>query len=341
MNAPAAADYVARAARPSDVAGFVQMKHLAGPGLTSLAGPDAAIEEYVAASTRAFADPAPQDAHYFLALEHVASGAIVGMAQVKAQIGVTKPFFNYRLLKIAQASSAAQRRFDLELLVLVNEYTGCTEIGSLFVRAEHRRAGIGRALARARYMMMAAAPERFGARVVAELRGVVTADGASPFWEHLGRPFFQMSFEEADRLSATSDNQFIVDLMPKYPIYVSLLPEAARAVIGRAHEDGAGARKLLEQEGFRYDGVVDVFDGGPVMTAPREAIETVRSACRRLLRAEPLTAPAIGLVAQPRFEDFRCTAAALEDAGGHVRAAWETFAALGLRDGDEALVCLP
>ncbi len=62
--------------------------------------------------------------------------------------------------------------------------------------------------------------------MVSELRGVVGPDGVSPFWEALGRHFFKMDFSEADRLSATTDNQFILDLMPKYPIYADLLPEA-------------------------------------------------------------------------------------------------------------------
>ncbi len=85
---------------------------------------------------------------------------------------------------------------------------------------------------------------------MSELRGVVSPEGVSPFWEAVGRHFFRMDFAEADKLSATTDNQFILDLMPQHPIYVDLLPEAARAVIGQCHRDGLGARRLLEWEGF-------------------------------------------------------------------------------------------
>ncbi len=73
-----------------------------------------------------------------------------------------------------------------------------------------------------------------------------------------------MDFAEADKLSATTDNQFILDLMPQHPIYVDLLPEAARAVIGKCHKDGEGARRLLEWEGFSFSNVIDIFDGGPL-----------------------------------------------------------------------------
>ncbi|HRE42748.1 MAG TPA: arginine N-succinyltransferase, partial [Terricaulis sp.] len=134
--------------------------------------------------------------------------------------------------------------FDMDVLIGVNDFTGCTEVGSLFVRPEHRVPGVGRALAQCRYMLMAAAPHRFHHQVVSELRGVVSDDGVSPFWEAVGRHFFRMDFEEADRLSATTDNQFILDLMPQHPLYVDLLPAEARAVIGKCHRAGEGARSL-------------------------------------------------------------------------------------------------
>jgi arginine N-succinyltransferase len=342
MTAPAS-DYVVRAARGADIDDFIRLKGLAGLGFTSLAVPDDTLAARLTDSARNFSAPltAPGEERYFLALEHRPTRAIVGMGQVKASIGLTKPFFNYRVLRIAQASAAAARRFDLDVLALVNEFTGCTEVGSLFVQAEHRRAGVGRALAQARYMLMAAAPDRFGARVISELRGVISDEGVSPFWEHLGRPFFRMSFMEADQLSATTDNQFILDLMPKYPIYVDLLPREARDVIGQCHRDGVGAQKLLTEEGFRYDRVIDIFDGGPVMTAPLAAIRTRRSARLRPARAGAPASAVSGLLATPAVGAFRCAPAAIDDRGDHVVVTPDALAAIGAQDGGPALVWLP
>src|SRR5262249_13189545 len=195
----------------------------------------------------------PGSERYLLALEHRETGQVVGCCQVKATIGASPPFFNFRVLRVAQASAAAQRRFDMDVLILVNEFTGASEVGSLFVHPEHRGPGVGKALAQTRYMLMAAEPHRFNERVVSELRGVVHPDGVSPFWEAIGRHFFKMDFAEADALSARTDNQFILDLMPKYPIYVDLLPEEARGVIGQCHQSGVAARRMLEVEGFRFD----------------------------------------------------------------------------------------
>ncbi|HWA00095.1 MAG TPA: arginine N-succinyltransferase [Caulobacterales bacterium] len=335
MSAPA---YVVRAAGPGDFAAFQALRREAGPGFTSLMLDDPALRARLEASEGSFASSAlqPGSERYLLALEHVASGEVAGCCGVKATIGQTPPFFNFRVLRIAQSSAAAQRRFDMSVLILVNEFTGCSEVGSLFVRAAHRAGGIGRTLAQARYLLMASAPQRFHERVVSELRGVVGADGVSPFWEALGRHFFKMDFHEADRLSATTDNQFILDLMPKYPIYADLLPESARAVIGECHVDGAGARRLLEWEGFAFSDVVDIFDGGPLLSASRDSIRTAREAKRVKLALGDGGKRA--LIARPDIATYRCTSAHAVIGGGEARVSRETLDALKLEPGAEALV---
>jgi len=338
MSAPS---YVMRAAGPGDLEGFKQLREIAGAGFTSLMLDDAAFAAKLELSAQSFAANVTSagSERYFIALEHIESGALAGCAGVKATIGETPPFFNFRLITEAQSSAVVSKRFDMGVLIGVNDFTGCSEVGSLFVRPEHRANGVGRALAQCRYMLMAAEPERFRSRVVSELRGVVSPDGVSPFWEAIGRHFFRMDFSEADKLSATTDNQFILDLMPQHPVYVDLLPESARAVIGKCHDQGEGARKLLEWEGFSFSNVVDIFDGGPLMSAPRDAIRTRREARRvRLHAASDLQKAKRALVATPAIAQFRCTPtrASLDDGVAHVDAA--TLSALGLSSGDEALI---
>jgi arginine N-succinyltransferase len=331
--------YLVRPICESDFAGLIGLRDLAGPGFTSLAVDDAVLRKRIERSCAVFSEPIAEpgaNQRYLLALEHRDSGALAGIAGVKACVGEDPPFFNFRVLRIAQASHAAGRRFDMEVLILVNEFTGCSEVGSLFVRPEHRAAGVGRLLAQARYMLMAAGPQRFAPTVVSELRGVVDTEGRSPFWEHLGRHFFRMDFSDADRLSASTDNQFILDLMPKYPIYVDLLPQAAREVIGKCHPAGEGAFKLLQWEGFRFESVVDIFDGGPLVTAPRDNIRTFREA--RRLPVQAGSPAGRGLLARAEIAGFGCCAAPIDVRDGVAVAPEEALAALGLRSGDTALV---
>lgn len=309
MSAPS---YVMRAAGPQDLEGFKQLREIAGAGFTSLMLDDKAMAAKLELSAASFASNTSQPGteRYFIALEHVDTGTLAGCCGVKATIGEIPPFFNFRLITEAQSSAAVQRRFDMDVLIGVNDFTGCTEVGSLFVRPEHRAGGVGRSLAQSRYMLMAANPARFHEKVVSELRGVVSPEGVSPFWEAVGRHFFRMEFAEADKLSATTDNQFILDLMPQHPIYVDLLPESARAVIGKCHKDGEGAQRLLQWEGFTFSNVIDIFDGGPLVSAPRDLIRTRREA--RQMRIEPGNVSEGGarcLIATPTVATFRCAPA--------------------------------
>ena len=333
--------YVVRAAGPKDLEGFKQLRQAAGAGFTSLMLDDKALAEKLALSEQSFAADvsAPGPERYFLALEHVASGQVAGCAGVKSTVGKLPPFFNFRIITGAQSSAVVDRRFDMDVLVGVNDFTGCSEVGSLFVLQDHRAGGIGRTLAQSRYMLMATAPQRFNTRVVSELRGVVFPDGTSPFWEAVGRHFFRMDFAEADKLSATTDNQFILDLMPQHPIYIDLLPQSARDVIGQCHKDGEGARRLLEWEGFSFSNVVDIFDGGPLMTAQRDHIRTLRESRRVSVRSETnLSGAKRALVAVPHTSGYRCTATRAVVSGGAAQIEPAALTALNLNEGDEALI---
>lgn len=301
---------VVRPAKSSDLDAICHLAELAGPGFTSLAVGREALSARLEKSVKSFEGPSAitPDYVYLLMLEDTDKDEIVGMSAVKAQVGINDPFFNFRVLKTAQKSSVTGSRFDMEVLVLVNEYAGATEVGSLFVKDGYRGKGAGRLISQARYMLIAAEKERFGEQVISELRGDVNAAGESPFWDAIGRKFFRMDFQEADQISAEKDNQFILDLMPKHPIYVALLPEAARDVIGKTHPAGAGARRYLEAEGFRYDGTIDIFDAGPSLKVPRDDLRTIRHS-----RVETIHAAKDGddlnltaLVSNNSLSEFRC-----------------------------------
>lgn len=269
---------VVRPATLSDSDSFLELARLAGPGFTSLAVSDADLIARLEKSEKSFArtDETCGDQTYLLMLEDTKTGEIVGCSALKSQVGVGKPFFSFKLLKIVQSSSAANRHFSMDVMLLVNEYSGTSEVGTLFVMPKMRGTGAGRLIAQSRYMFIAASPNRFSETIISELRGQVGKDGYSPFWESLGRKFFKMDFSEADKITAETDNQFITDLMPKYPIYTELLSDEAQAVIGKTHPDGRGARALLKSEGFRFENCVDIFDAGPTMVAPRDQLRTLK-----------------------------------------------------------------
>jgi len=329
---------VVRPAGPEDFDDLYELAVRSGRGFTSLPEHEPTLRERLRISDLSFrGELAPQERWYTLMLDDEAEGEVLGVSGVHAAVGLSRPFFSFRVVTLAQSSPSIGLRFDHRALVLVNECTGWTEVGSLFLKPERRRGGAGRLLAQSRYMLIGAEPEMFSDMVLAELRGWFDSDGGAPFWEHVAHKFFRLPFDEADRMSASTDGQFILDLAPRHPIYLELLPRAACEAVGRVHEEGAPAHAMLVSEGFRYQGLVDIFDAGPSVSCPREDIRTVRDAVVRRLRvgaAEGRTA----LLSTTGIATFRAVRAPIELRDDEVVVGADAARALRLRDGDPVRV---
>jgi len=335
---------IVRPACASDLDAICGLAELAGPGFTSLSVGRERLAQRITDSEESFAAEIsePKNERYILILEDIDDGAIAGMSAVKSRVGNKAPFFNYKLLRLTQASGSLDEPFGMDILMLVNEYTGASEVGTLFVHPDYRgktakKRGAGRLISQARYMMMAIAPQRFAETVISELRGDVDGQGNSAFWEAVGRPFFRMNFDEADEISAASNNEFIVDLMPRYPIYVDLLPEPARNVICKTHPAGEGARRYLEAEGFRYDRVVDIFDGGPCMTGLRDNLRTVRDS-RVVKSVDPGETTLTALVSNNKINGLRVILTQVSMSNEGVGLSDNDCACLNLTRGDAARI---
>lgn len=268
-----------RSAGPQDLDSLLQLSALLPPGMTSMPFDRPTWVKKLELVQESLSETPRTDTEsvYLLVMEEPESGKIVGTAGIVAGVGLTRPFYNYKLSKDMKASEALGIRVISNLLNLVNDFTGETELISLFLMPEYRSRFGGQFLSRCRYVFMSDFPERFSDIVFAEIRGWLDEKQSSPFWEHLGQKFFNLPFDKADFISAVNGSQFISDLMPRFPVYLELLPEAAVKVIGRPHDDAVPARKLLEKEGFQYKGTIDIFDAGPVMQCERKNIESIRN----------------------------------------------------------------
>lgn len=299
--------YIVRAARPSDLDALYEMAKLTGGGFTNLPADRKSLTAKLARSEEAFTRVGHelQDDLFVLALEEVETGEVRGTCQLFAQVGQRWPFYSYRISTLSQQSEELNRTFRAEMLSLVTDLEGSSEVGGLFLHPNHRAGGLGMLLARSRYLFIRQHRARFGDRILAELRGIIDEAGGSPFWDGIAGRFFGMSFQEADYFNATHGNQFIADLMPKHPIYTAMLSESARAVIGLPHPSGRAAMRMLENEGFAYDGYVDIFDGGPSMVARTDQVTTVRDA-EDAPMAGITESGEKALVATGRLSDWRC-----------------------------------
>ena len=252
-----------------------------------------------------------------------------------SKVGQQWPFYSYRLNTLTQYSQELDRTVRAELLSLVTDLEGSSEVGGLFLHPNERAGGLGLLLARSRYLFVAMHRNRFADRILAELRGIIDERGGSPFWDGVAGRFFGMSFQEADYFNAINGNQFIADLMPKHPVYISMLSEDARSVIGVPHPSGRAAMRMLENEGFRYEGYVDIFDGGPSMVARTDDVESVKNSSARNLVDADLQEGERAILATGHLQTFRaCYGARKIEEDGTIAIDASAADALDVSEGD-------
>ena len=306
-----------RAARVEDLRALYNLAKLTGGGFTNLPAEKATLKAKLERSEAGFAkteNTVGSDLYVFM-LENVDTRQLRGTCQIFGAVGTDQPFYSYLISTLTQKSDELDRIFRNQTLNLTTDLEGSSEVGGLFLHPNERAGGLGMLLARSRYMFIKSHRERFGDTVLAELRGVMDDAGNSPFWDAIGGRFFGLSFPEADEFNAVHGTQFIADLFPMTPIYVALLPDGARAAMGQPHPSGRAALKMLENEGFSWDGYVDIFDGGPTVTAHTDKIRTVSEARETKVADAIASDGPIMLVATGRLHEFRACYSQVQGAG--------------------------
>jgi len=329
-----------RPASQDDASQIVKLAQQTGTGLTTLPKDPDKLKDKIQLSNDSFAADiqvaGPE--YYLFVLENTATGEVIGTSALAAAVGLEQPFYTYKLGTTVHASPKLGIHKTIPTLILGHDYTGTTEICTLFLCPNHRGGGAGKLLSKGRFLFLAQHPHRFADKVIAEMRGYSDDDGVSPFWESIGRHFFDMDFDIADTMSGDESNEFIAELMPKYPIYVPMLSKEAQAVIGKVHPDTEPALELLKKEGFAYKDYVDIFDAGPTIEVESEDIDTIK-------RSQPLTIGKIGsvnsddsfLIGNQKVSDYRAVLVHAEKYNSELTIDTAAAELLGVKVGDKVL----
>lgn len=326
-----------RAARLSDLEHLYEMAKLTGGGFTNLPADRKALTAKLSRAVEAFENTEDElaDEQFVLVLEDTKSGAVRGTCQLMTKVGQQWPFYSYRLNTLTQYSQELDRTVRTEMLNLVTDLESSSEVGGLFLHPNERAGGHGLLLARSRYLFVAMHRARFADRIIAELRGIIDERGDSPFWDNVAGRFFGMTFNEADYFNAINGNQFIADLMPKHPVYVAMLAQEARKVIGVPHLSGRAAMRMLENEGFAYEGYVDIFDGGPTMTARTDQVTSVKDSAKAKVTKMNIDEGERAILATGNLSDFRsCYGARILDQDGGIAIDAAAADTLDVAEGD-------
>lgn len=334
---------IIRPIRASDFPALRCIAEESGHGFTSLPVNDELLTSKIARSEASFAKAVetPFDEGYLMVLEDTETQEVVGTCGLEAAVGMEDAFYHYRLGTEVYHSSQIEVRNEVETLSLCHDYTGAAELCTLFLRDSYRKGNNGRMLSRSRFLFLAQHANRFGETVIAEMRGVSDENGNSPFYGWLQQNFLGIDFIQADYLSGLGQKAFMAEMMPRSPVYVCLLPEAAQKVIGEVHTNTRPALSLLQAEGFRWRNYVDIFDGGPTVECNLADIRSVRES--RLLTVRIGDMPQSKdsfILSNTHLADYRAGSAklVLTDDSEEVILSSELAAALLVADGQSVRV---
>ena len=283
--------FVVRPVELTDIDALESLAAQTMPGVHTLPKTREKIAASVERSIASFAAHVdiPSEESYLFVLQQQATGEIVGTAAIFAQAGSNGTYFSFRNDVIQQVSRDLNISHSVHALTLCSELTAYSQLSGFYLNNRSSAGLEAGLLSRARLLFAVLAPHRFGDRFFVPLAGITDRNGHSPFWEALGRKFFQMDFLDAEKVIGGARNRtLIVELMPHYPVYVPLLPGDAQAAMGQIHSDGELAFDLLTEEGFEADDYIDIFDGGPILQAHKNSLRSFTgSILRRVEHAEP------------------------------------------------------
>jgi arginine N-succinyltransferase len=297
------------------------------------------LEARLECSERSFADPGTPgpDREYQFVLED-AEGRVVGTSAILSKHGTPGlPHTYLRVGREVRVSEPAGIRREHVTFKLGTCEDGPSELGALILHPDARgRPGWpGKLLAWGRFAYVARHAGAFERSLIAEMRATLDPEGRSAFWESFGRHFTGMSYQEADRRSATR-KQFILDLFPRTVFYATLLDPEVAAQLGQVHEETRPAVRLLEQAGFRWTGEIDPFDAGPFYEAATREVIPVRDTLRGLVAEEGTDAEAPAWIASCEDDaGFRAVATRAAVAGDRARLDKEALDRLGIAPGAE------
>lgn len=332
--------FVIRPIEKKDYAELLKIAEESGHGFTSLPVNGELLASKIQRAEAAFLSPesdTPSEQGYLFVMEDVDTGAIMGTSGIEGAVGLEDAFYHYHLSTVVHNSRELNIYKSADILTLCNDYTGATELCTLFLRENFRKSINGRALSKFRFLFIAEHRRRFAQTVIAEMRGVSDEDGKSPFWQWLEDHFFCIDFPTADYLTGIGQKVFIAELMPKYPVYVNLLSKEAQKVIGKVHEKTKPALKLLTSEGFSWKRYVDIFDAGPTVEADVSQIRTVRDSDHyKVAINENVTEQEFVLIANQSVESFRATAikASLDKTNKVIQLPSKVASNLNVKEGD-------
>lgn len=329
---------IIRPIEPKDFNALVKLAFQSKPGITNLPKNEKRLKQNLEKSLKSFAKKREEleKDFYLFVIEDSVTKSVGGISAIFSLTGGENPLCYYKLLEEKVEKNFSEMPEVLKILKVNSYQTGPSEICSLFLDPCFRSEGLGRLLSLARFHFIASFRKRFSHQIFAEMRGVIDEKDECPFWNGLGRFFLDIDF--ATLMNWRDQNiPILPQILPKYPIYTSLLSKEARHAIGRVHPNTEPALHMLLKQGFQMTKEIDLFDGGPRIMAECDQIQEIRnSRIVKISKIQELNAASLKPVIVSNLSlDFRASLAAVEEDGDHVFIDRQTAESLMVEVGDQ------
>lgn len=267
---------IIRPIKKKDLDVFAEFSFESLLGITNLSRDRDKLLEKIMNSEKNFLSDVKQPSfeEYYFVLEDLSTERIGGVCGILANSSMSRKYC-YQIDTIVTCNKHLSAPKEMQILRPAISKVNASEICSLYLEPIFRHSGQGRLLSLSRFLFIAFQKQRFKSKILAELRGFVDHGQACPFWNGIGHHFCLLSFVEI-MSQIDQDRTFVSEILPKHPLYISLLPKEVQEVIGKTHESSKPALTMLTQEGFTQTQEVDVIDGGPTFLANASSIRTIK-----------------------------------------------------------------
>jgi len=265
---------ILRPAKISDISNLERLANDSGPMVSSLPAKRSHLLNKVEQSITSFeqdVDCAGEESYLFV-LEEALTGQMLGTGAVNALAGNREPFYSFRNDIKVHSSRQLNVHSRIHALTLNHDLSDHSQLCSFYIVPALVETDYPALITLGRLLFMTIFPLRFANEWMAVLPGIADESGRAPFWEHVGRKFFGIDYNQVEYYNGTLNSTFISEMMPYHPLYVALIDEEAQAVMGLVHQNAVLQCSLLSEQGFEADKHVEIFDAGPILTAPRNAL---------------------------------------------------------------------
>jgi arginine N-succinyltransferase len=195
---------------------------------------------------------------------------VLGGIRLQRRIGIDQPRYWYHMGCVVHAAAELGLFQRERTLLLGNDLTGAFELSELhFDSTQLTPAEQTQFMQQLLHVALAIFAQELPAQQSAEkvifaLPGLRDANGSAPFWEGLGRHFYPGDVTAAQARFGNVWLTHVAALLPRHPLVVSLLTQAAQNAIGETNAHAQPLRAALANSGFRAGQHVTLFDAGPV-----------------------------------------------------------------------------